>query len=288
MRIPEPLLRERGVTLANIQVYAAIRARVGFEPSADNYLISWPSLSTIAADTGVHRTTAIRAIGWLDARDYLVRFRRPHRSSQYLIIPRREKFQESVSLRGRQAAIQELENWREEMADDSRAGQATKARERSVGGTGHRGRKSHPRYPQSAASDGESHPRDHVVAPTLPDQPQPCDRPSSGAAALNCVSKNWVSENCDPQNRGAADAARLACLVEITSNGNDKGQELPGEGKNISPPPPSPSGPRGLHKLLKCTLPSMTSDNLTAEEFEARRQQLSRAARALIPKESVK
>ncbi len=138
VRVPVELLAEPGITFAIIRVYGAIRSHVGFEPCAENFLIAWLCVATIAAEARVHRSTAAEAIGWLHDRDYLHRDERPGRSSVMLIIVRRAEFKEAAKLRGnarhegRATALRTYRAWMAEMAEESRRAQARAAGTRNA------------------------------------------------------------------------------------------------------------------------------------------------------------
>jgi hypothetical protein len=128
-RIPIELLSERGVTLGIVRVYAALRRRVGFEPAAENYLVSWPSITTISRDAGVSVRAVVRAAAWLDARDYLVidRGRGPGGVNLYRVIAWRTWFRDLGVREGRHEAIRAFDARRAALGDLSRRGQAEAA-----------------------------------------------------------------------------------------------------------------------------------------------------------------
>ena len=124
VRIPHGLLQEPGVTGAHIRCYAAVRARAGFEPAAENFMQSWPSVATIADDASVNRATVIRSVRWLEDRDYLLVERRPNRSSLYTVVCWPIWYRDMARRFGRAEAWGELRERMDELDRESRSGQA--------------------------------------------------------------------------------------------------------------------------------------------------------------------
>jgi len=202
VRVPVELLAEPGVTAAPIRVYAPVRRRIGFEPAADNFLIAWPSVATIASETGLNRTSVIRALRWLEDRDYVLRDRRPNRSSVYTVIVWRSWFQELVEMHGRAEAIRLLRKRMEEAGDASRRGQARTA-----------GRANRP-------SGTDFRPEVAPVPPTNPEGWPGCDRPG-GLDATDPVASTpprSVDQGiCGSENRGAPTGAPLSVVPTADS-----------------------------------------------------------------------
>ena len=143
VRIPIDLLRETGVTMATVKVYAAIRSRVGFEPAAENFMIAWPNERTIAREARVSRAAVIRAVKWLDDHDYIIHDRRPNTSCLFMVIFRRTWFQQVTAQHSRAEAIRCFNDLRSELGGESRHGQAAAAcQRRSARHTQSSGRKS--------------------------------------------------------------------------------------------------------------------------------------------------
>lgn len=196
VRVPVELLAESGVTAGAIRVYAAIRRRVGFEPTAENFLTCYPSVPKIAEDAGLHEKTVVEAIRWLANRDYLLRDRRPNRSSVYTLIVRRVWFRENAEREGRAHATARYRVWMTEMADESRRGQARVAGDRN---------------PRQERDSGRKSPGDY-----RPERREPGDSLGGSAETPSGVAgrlpRTGFKGNCGSENRGAPTGAPLALI----------------------------------------------------------------------------
>ncbi len=195
VRIPIDLLDDPGVTLGIIRVYAAIRRRVGFEPAADNFLVAWPSVTTIAKDAALHRATVMEATAWLNDRDYIIRQRRPNQSSDFLVIVRRSWFREVAAHEGRVEAIRKFDMWRVEAARESRRHQARAAGERRARHEPSPGRKSPAGDRPAVRNDGASPGADFG------------SRLETTSVVATGRPRTVDHRICVPRNRGAAAAA---------------------------------------------------------------------------------
>ena len=218
VRIPFELLQEPGVTGAHIRCYAAIRARAGFEPAADNFLRSWPSVATIAQDASMNRATVIRSVEWLEGRDFLLVERRPNRSSEYTILCWRGWYRDLVRRFGRAEAWELLRERMNELDQESRSGQAEAAMQ-------------NPR--QKRATGRKSHGRDRLVVSDRRGRTEATDQsqggdPGSRSGATPVVAsvrprteiKELGLSNCVKKNRGAATAAPVH-VSHTSKNNND-------------------------------------------------------------------
>ncbi|HYV18612.1 MAG TPA: hypothetical protein VFC25_06255 [Verrucomicrobiae bacterium] len=126
-RVPPALWTEPGVRFSYVKAYAAIRRRCGFDPAAENYLMSWPSTETIAAEAGLDRITVVKSIRWLDDHDFIFHQVRPNKTSVYVVIDDRERFRATRHATSKANAIEELVAFREAQADESRSAHAAAA-----------------------------------------------------------------------------------------------------------------------------------------------------------------
>lgn len=208
MRVPLDLLAEPGATVSPIRVYGTIRSRAGFEPAAENFLVAWPSVTTIARETGLSRATVIRTLRWLEDRDYILHDRRPNRSSMYTVIVWRAWFQELIRLHGRAEAIRLLRRRMGEAGDASRRDQSREAGERSA-------RQARDSARKSQACDL---PQEGAVR-----ESQACDLPGSKDATSRVSGmrpRSVDQENCGSENRGASGDAPLSVLPIRPEAGN--------------------------------------------------------------------
>ncbi len=251
VRIPRELFSEPGVTLGIIRVYAALRRRAGFEPAAENFLLCWPSVETVARDAGVHRATVISAIDFLHTRDFFVRSRRPNRSNMFMLIVHRAWFREMTNRYGRHRAIEEFESWRIAQDRPSRQGQAKAARQREqqhADEAQFSGRKSPPHDRPREGDDWQSSAFD------LPGRPGT----TSGVA---CMRPRTVDQkNCVTENRGATVVALPPALQD---------QEKKAQSNSYGP----------VAALAQAVKRMPAAKPMTPEEREARIRELRRMTR---------
>ncbi len=265
IRIPKELFHEPGVTLATVKVYAAIRSRVGFEPTAENFLIAWPALQTIAEDAGVSRDSAIDAVRFLQDLDYLYVERRSNRSSVYMVIVRRIWFRDMIAKRGRSYALHEFEKWRQELADERRSGQAEAASERRPRQERNSGRKWNARHsPVTSATPllqrSEGSDLGSGVDPTSVVGAAP---PGGGVDSTRSVFHRSAVQGTVTQGiGGSADAEPARALEERSEELRTADQD----------PAPSEDAPALGAKLPPTTKPMVAQ--MTEAEREARLRQL--------------
>jgi hypothetical protein len=116
--------------LSHILTYAAVRSFIGTHPANERYSRWTVSIPAIAERAGLHRSTVIEALDWLEAESYLVSEKNGRTATRYTIILRRPQFLGTCRREGRAEAIDDYEAWLASRSEETRAELAEERRER--------------------------------------------------------------------------------------------------------------------------------------------------------------